>query len=206
MQCASGYDTLSLLLEGAHEVVGIDISDVQIENARWTTEQLGLAATWYRCDVLETPGELDATADLVYTGRGAINWLHDLTGWAAVVARLLKPGGVLSLLEDHPTSWLFTQDTQTLELSHNPYFTHAEWNKGWSEGYIGELAKPAAELTTKHERLWTLADVFQALTGAGLQVTYLGEHPDEYWNGFPNLAAAEKAKIPMTFSMIARKP
>jgi hypothetical protein len=31
LQCASGEDSLSLWLEGAHEVVGVDISDVHIE-------------------------------------------------------------------------------------------------------------------------------------------------------------------------------
>lgn len=206
LQCASGYDTLSLLLEGAHEVVGVDISDVHIENARWTSAQVGLSATWFCCDVLETPHDLDGTADLVYTGRGAINWLHDLNGWADVVARLLRPGGVLSLLEDHPVTWLFSQDTPTLTPSGNTYFAYAEWSKGWPDSYIGALGVPTEQQAAKHERLWTLADVFGALTGAGLSVTYLGEHPEGYWVAFPKLSAEEKAKIPMTFSVIARKP
>ncbi len=206
LQCASGYDTLSLLLEGAHEVVGVDISEVHIENARWTSEQLERPATWFCCDVLDTPRELNGTADLVYTGRGAIYWLHDLARWAGVVARLLKPGGVFSLLEDHPVTWLFSQNSETLTLSGNNYFTHTEWNKGWPDSYIGELDAPTEQQATKHERLWTLSDVFGALVGAGLSVTYLGEHPDEYWDAFPKLSAEEKAKIPMTFSVIARKP
>ena len=206
LQCASGYDTLSLLLEGAREVVGIDISDVHIENARWTSAQLGLPATWLCCDVLDTPSELDGSADLVYTGRGALPWLHDLEGWAGVVARLLKPGGVFSLLEDHPVTWLFSQDTPTLTPSGNNYFTHAEWNRGWPDSYIGALDKPAEQQTAKHERLWKISDVFNALVGVGLSVTYLGEHPDEYWDAFAKLAHEEKAKIPMTFSVVAQKP
>lgn len=204
LQCASGYDTLSLLLEGAREVVGVDISDVHIENARWTSEQLEMPARWFCCDVLDTPAELDGTADLVYTGRGAICWLHDLEGWAAVIARLLKPNGVFSLLEDHPVTWLFSHESEVLTPSGNNYFTHAEWNKGWSESYIGELDKPADAQTVKHERLWKIADVFGALVGAGLNVTYLGEHPDEYWNAFFKLPDGEKVKIPMTFSLVAR--
>lgn len=205
LQCASGYDTLSLLLGGAHEVVGVDISDVHIDNARWTSRQLEMPATWHCCDVLDTPSELDGTTDLVYTGRGALCWLHDLEGWAAVVARLLKSGGVFSLLEDHPASWLFSQVTERLTFSGNNYFTHAEWNKGWPSSYIGELDVPTEAQTAKHERLWKIADVFGALVGAGLSVTYLGEHPDAYWDAFPKLSAEDKAKIPMTFSVIARK-
>ena len=36
----------------------------------------------------------DATADLVYTGKGALIWMPDLARWADEVARLLRPGGV----------------------------------------------------------------------------------------------------------------
>ena len=48
---------------------------------------------WVEADVLETPHDLDGTADLVYTGRGAILWLQDLDAWAAVLRRLLAPDG-----------------------------------------------------------------------------------------------------------------
>lgn len=206
LQCASGYDTLSLHLEGATEVVGIDISDAHIRNARWTSDRLGMPARWFRCDVLDAPTSLDGSADLVYTGRGALCWLHDIEAWAGVVARLMRAGGVLSLLDDHPASWLFSQESATLHASGISYFGHAETNRGWSDEYIGDLGKPEAEHAIKHERLWTLADVFQALVGAGLSVEYLGEHPEEYWLSFPKLSEEAKGKLPMTFSMIARKP
>ena len=206
LQCASGYDTLSLLLEGAGEVVGIDISDAHIENARWTSERLGMPAQWFRCDLLDAPASLDGSADLVYTGRGALCWLHDLEAWGRVVARLLRPGGVLSLFDDHPASWLFSQESAAIAASGISYFGYAETNRGWSDEYIGDLGKAEVEHAVKHERLWTLAEVFQALTHAGLEVEHLGEHPDEYWVSFPKLSEEQKAKLPMTFSMIARKP
>lgn len=72
LQCAGGRDTLSLWNQGAHEVVGVDISDRMIEVARRKSEMLNAPATWYRCDLLDTPAELNGTADLVYTGRGSI--------------------------------------------------------------------------------------------------------------------------------------
>src|SRR5947209_8404944 len=78
LQCASGKDTLSLWNEGVPHLVGVDISDVHIENARRMSDALGAPAEWYRCDILDTPHSLDGTADLVYTGRGAVNWLHDI--------------------------------------------------------------------------------------------------------------------------------
>jgi hypothetical protein len=48
-------------------------------------------------------------------------------------------------------------------------------------------------------------DIFNALVGAGLAIDYLGEHPDEYWTVFPHLRPDLRGRVPMTFSMLARK-
>lgn len=72
LQCSHGNDALSLLHQGAKEVVGVDISDRRLAVARRKTQALGAPATWYCCDVLQTPQVLNATADLVYTGKGAL--------------------------------------------------------------------------------------------------------------------------------------
>jgi ubiquinone/menaquinone biosynthesis C-methylase UbiE len=78
LQCAGGRDTLSLWNQGAAEVIGIDISDVMIQCAQIKSQQLNAPARWYCCDLMGAPAELDGTADLVYTGRGALNWLMDI--------------------------------------------------------------------------------------------------------------------------------
>lgn len=206
LQCASGRDTLSLLNAGARHVVGVDISDVHIANARWTSEQLEAQATWYRCDVLDTPHDLDGTADLVYTGCGALVWIHDLDAWAAVVARLLRPGGLFHVLDDHATAYLFDQDSDEFRPSGADYFANVSASRGWTDEYVGDLGRPLAEHAVKHERLWPPSSVFTALTRAGLVVEQFGEHADEYWLAFPRLSEDVRRRIPMTFTMTARKP
>lgn len=206
LQCASGRDTLSLLNEGVERVVGVDISDVHIGNARWLTEQLAAAANWYCCDVLDTPHELDGSADLVYTGRGALCWLHDLNAWANVVYRLLKPGGTFHVLDDHPVTWLFDMDADELVASGINYFTHSERSQGWPASYIGELSVPVAQQAYKYERAWPLSTISQAIKGAGLEIEYLGEHPEPYWDICPNLKPELRATLPLTFSLKARRP
>ncbi len=205
LQCASGRDTLSLWNEGVAQVVGVDISDVQIANACRISAALAAPASWYCCDVLDTPHELDGSADLVYTGRGALCWLHDLDAWAAVVYRLLKPGGVFHILDDHPVSWLFDPNAATLVASGIDYFQHSEVNHGWPTSYIGDLGRPVDELAPKYERLWSIADVFQALCGAGLLIEHFGEHPEPYWDAFPHLPPELARRIPMSFSLRARR-
>jgi SAM-dependent methyltransferase len=206
LQCASGEDTLSLLNAGARQVVGVDISEVHIANSEAATSALGADARWYCCDVLDTPEELNGWADLVYTGRGALVWLHDITTWGQVVARLLKPGGVFHILDDHPAAYLFDPEAADLTPSQADYFHHVETCRGWTPQYIGDLGKPTEDHPEKHERFWTIAEVFTALISAGLVVDLLGEHPDPYWSAFPHLPENTRRKLPMTFSLRAHKP
>lgn len=206
LQCASGRDTLSLWVEGVKQVVGVDISDAHIANAIRLTEALNAPASWFRCDILDTPHELDGTADLVYTGRGAITWLHDLEAWANVVHRLLKPGGVFHILDDHPASWLFDPSAESLVPSNINYFAHSEVSKGWGSNYIGDLGNPLEKMASKYERLWPISTIFHALTNTGLIIEKLGEHPESYWDYFPNIKPGFQGLIPLTFSIKARKP
>lgn len=205
LQCASGRDTLSLWNEGVDEVVGVDISEVHIANARLLTRELDAPASWHACDVLDTPHVLDGSADLVYTGRGAIGWIHDLASWAEVVARLLRDDGLLCLYDDHPCSHLFDADADSLTWSGVSYFDSAAAGVGFSASFIEHLGVPEGEAVVNHDRLWTLAEVFTAVTGAGLDVIHLGEHPEQYWDAFPALDREDVARIPQTFSLVARR-
>jgi SAM-dependent methyltransferase len=154
--------------------------------AQRLSQALGAPATWYRCDLLETPHALDGCADLVYTGRCALCWLHDLNRWSAVIFRLLTTDGVLPVFDDHPVTWLFEGDAATYVASGLNDFTHCESSQGWPSTYIGDWGT-ADQHARKYERLWPVSAVFQALRRAGLRVEYFGEHPDQYWECFPNL-------------------
>src|SRR5215203_1597456 len=84
LQCAGGRDTLSLWTAGAEQVVGVDFSPRMLDLARRLSTAVGAPARWIESDVLDTPTELDGTADLLYTGRGSLLWLQDLDAWATV--------------------------------------------------------------------------------------------------------------------------
>jgi SAM-dependent methyltransferase len=209
LQCAGGTDTLSLWNLGAQEVIGVDISDRMIEVARRKSQALGAPAEWYRCDVLDTPHEFDGTADLVYTGRGAICWIHELDRWAAVIERLLKPGGKFYLFEGHPICSLFdiTASEYRLDPVHGDYFTEQVFSEqGWPETYIGDLGKPADEHAVKHERQWKLSDILNALAGAGLRLERIEEHPDAFWDANVNMPAETRRRLPQTLSIFMSKP
>jgi len=205
LQCAGGRDTLSLWNLGAREVVGIDISPRMLALAARLTEATGAPARWIEADVLDAPHELDGTADLVYTGRGAIIWLHDLDAWAAVIRRLLAPTGRLVVFDGHPAEWLFDADDDgRLKTTDYDYFGGAEASKGWAPEYIDRLSVAEDDQSWKFARAWTLGEIVTALLRAGLRLERLVEYPVDWWAGHRDLRPENRGRIPLSFGIVAR--
>lgn len=206
LQCAGGRDTLSLWNLGAEEVVGVDFSPRMLELARRLTAATGAPARWVLSDVLDTPHELDGTADLVYTGRGSLMWLQDLDAWAAGIARLLSPTGRFVLFEGHPIEWLFDadEDGHWVTTDYN-YFAGPEASKGWAPEYIDRLSIPEAEQGWKFARAWTLGEVITALLGASLRLERVTEHPIDWWGGHSDVRPEERGRVPLSFSVVGRR-
>jgi hypothetical protein len=72
-------------------------------------DELGAACRYVAAAVPAVP-LASASADLVYTGKGALAWMADLAGWAREVARLLRSSGHLFVYEAHPAAILWTWD------------------------------------------------------------------------------------------------
>ena len=197
LQCSHGNDALSLLREGAAEVVGVDISRRLLAVARRKTEALDAPASWHLSDVLQTPEVLNGTADLVYTGKGALCWMMDLDAWAAVAARLLGPGGRLFVYEAHPLDWVWDMDAAdyVLDQEHGDYF---------SQKFRERLFSDTA--ATPRYRQWTLGQIVNSVIGAGLVIQNLAEYPEPFWGQFPHIPEKTLHRLPHTFSLLARKP
>jgi len=104
-----GLDDVALVQTGAGCVVGIDYSQVAVRAAQRRADELGAACRYVAAAVPGVP-LASASADLVYTGKGALIWMPDLTRWARDVARMLRPSGHLFVYEAHPAVTLWTWD------------------------------------------------------------------------------------------------
>jgi len=209
LQCAAGTDTLSLLNLGVKEVVGIDISDEMIAIAHEKSTRLAAPAKWICSDVLKVSSELDESADLVYTGRGALNWLMDIEAWASTATRLLKPGGRLFVFEGHPVTYFFRMTASEIEIDpqFDGYFSPKKLeSKDWPDTYVGKTKNNVEEQAIKYERAWPVSTIINSLLRSGLTLEYFGEYPDAYWLEFPNLPETLRTKFPNTFSLLFRKP
>lgn len=208
LQCSGGLDTLSLWKAGAAEVVGVDISPRMIASARRRAEALGAPAQFHCCDVLDTPHSLDGTADLVHTGRGALPWVMDLSAWAAVVARLLRPGGLLHVFEGHPLDGVWDAEADDLRLNPNGagYFDGALGGGVlWPRPFLERAHGPDAARYALHERQWPLGDVINALLAAGLRLERFEEHPECYWDPFKRVPPETLRRVPHTYTLLMRK-
>ena len=211
LQCHIGTDTLSWARRGAR-VVGLDFSAPAIETAGALATDLAVAdrAEFVVADVYDAVAALDhRTFDVVYTGIGALSWLPDIDEWARVAAALVRPGGVLYVVEIHPFVWPFS-DTDEPELGF-PYFGDVE-----SVDAFGSYTD--RELETKHnhvfERNWGMGPVITAVVNAGLTVELVSEHEIGVQQRWPFMVLDadgfwvmpdDRPSIPQMWSLRARR-
>ena len=209
VQCAGGTDTLSLLLVGASTVTGTDISPNMLAIAEEKATRLNFDADWVLADTARLPESLHNRFELVYTGRGALNWMMDINIWAQNVCACVRPGGHLFIFEGHPLDWVWDETAPTLQIhpEYGGYFdTNVASDTEWPTSYIDADMQPAAGWSKKHQRQWTLGEVVTAVAQQGMIIEVLSEHPEYYWDAHPLLPWDEMKKLPHTYVLIARKP
>lgn len=190
LQCNAGQDSLSLVQHGAR-VTGVDISDEAVRFAQQLSQDSGLSATFERADVFDWLATTEARFDIAFSSYGTICWLSDLADWAKGVARVLRPGGRLVLLDFHPILWVFHEDWS---LKYD-YFMEGKvmsWESGVGD-YVAMSGEALAPMGYKegvqgfhnshpsHEFQWGVAEIIGAVVGAGLRLTVFEEYP--FMNG-----------------------
>lgn len=209
VQCSHGLETLSLLNLGASEVVGIDLSSQMLGLARRKSDALGVRATWIHAEVLHVPDYLTGTADVVFTGGGALPWVSDLGLWAQIVAGLLRPEGVLYVSEGHPLNWVWDVEAGCHRLTSDgrSYFDREPRpNDSFPASAIERFTPDGEQPPLAWEYQWTLGDIVTAVSRVGLIVQSLGEHPEQFWPKLRNVPDDELARLPHTFTLLARLP
>jgi len=213
LQCHFGLDTLSLARRGA-VATGLDFSAPAIEAARELAADTGLAARFVHSNVYDAPAALPETFDVVYTGWGAICWLHDIRRWTAIIAQFLAPGGFFYITEPHPSALPLEQEDGRLY-----------WRYPWRStpddpvGYDAPTTYTGDDTVFKNARAYNwnhpLSDILCGLIEHGLRIDFLHEHETVPWYMFPKMTALGDGmyrlpdgypRVPLSFSLKASKP
>jgi SAM-dependent methyltransferase len=214
LQCNMGSDTLSWARLGAR-VTGADVSDAAIAQAHALAVETGVSARFLRSDLYELPDMLNEQFDIVFASYGALCWLPDLTRWAAIVARYLRPGGIFLLVEMHPCVMLLESvgaDGLSFRVQ-GSYFHTAEPEAEEVRGLPAAVAASAPQ--SVYIWRYSLGDVVTALVQAGLRIERLSEFPLAHYQQFPCLVRGDDGwwrwpnsanTLPMLFAVTATKP
>ncbi|MFI7667407.1 class I SAM-dependent methyltransferase [Nocardia sp. NPDC049526] len=216
LQCHLGTETIEFAKRGA-AAVGLDFSSASIRHAR----ELAADAVEYVCaDVYDAPNAVGHRQfDIVYTGKGALCYLPDLPRWAAVLAELLRPGGLVYIVEFHPLLHSLGPtpsagiDPDSLVL-HDDYLEGRGAQRRDSDHTYTDGPALTSD-TTVYEWRHGLGEVINALIGAGLRITDLSETEMLPWprwsrmirteNGWFRLPPADPI-LPLLYGLAATKP
>lgn len=210
LQCHIGTDTIGWARRGAR-TVGLDFSPTALRAAAELAARCGLDMEWVESDVYDAPTAVGGrTFDVVYTGVGALNWLPDLTRWAAVVRALLRPGGVLYVYELHPTWLMLVEDGKTICMD----AIDAPFRRWVDEDPTSYADDAPMQQTVSYERAHAIGELLTALLDVGLTIELFREFdvtpcptpwleigPDGL-RRFPDGAY----RFPLSYSLRARAP
>jgi SAM-dependent methyltransferase len=218
LQCHLGTETVAFAEAGA-KTVGLDLSGESVAQARVIAQRAGADIDYVRSNVYDAVDALGGRRfDVVYTGKGALCYLPDLPRWCSIIARLLRPGGLLYIVEFHPLLNSLSPKPEPGDgpelLLRNDYLA----GRGAIERDATYTYTDGPALTTatrSYEWMHDLGEVITALVGAGLTIEGLREtellpwprwermvrHEDGWWHLPP-----EEPRIPLLYALRARKP
>jgi SAM-dependent methyltransferase len=212
LQCHFGLDTMSWARLGA-KATGVDFSDKAIQLAKSLSRELNLDAEFICCNIYDLPQVLKEKFDIVFASYGVLCWLPDLSEWANIIARFLKPGGVFYIAESHPVANVFDNERDTKELkARYSYFHSPQPIRCEPEGTYAD--KEAQVVNPTFEWTHPLSDIINSLVSAGLRIEFLHEFPYLCWDFYPFMEKDKdgwwrfkdgKETIPLMFSLKATK-
>lgn len=190
LQCHIGTDTLSLARLGATSVTGLDFSAPALEESRGLAKATegsgGEKLTFVEASVYDSLKVLPAgTFDLVFTGIGALCWIHSIKDWAAVVAGLLRPGGRLFIREGHPILWTISDKERDELVIEYPYFEREEAMVFDQDTTYVDVGEKRLTATKTAEFNHGIGEIVQSLLDVGMTITGLVEHQSVPWDAIP---------------------
>jgi len=215
LQCHLGTETIAFARRGAR-AVGLDFSAASMAAAAGIAAKAGADVDYVRANVYDAVEALDGRRfDVVYTGKGALCYLPDLPRWAEVVTQLLRPGGLLYIVEFHPLLNSLGPkpapgEGPELLLRHDYLGGDGPVHRDATHTYTDGPA--VADATDSYEWTHGMGEVVDALTTAGLTVRRLRESDELPWQRWPQMVRTPSGwwrlpapRVPLLYGLLAAR-
>jgi 2-polyprenyl-3-methyl-5-hydroxy-6-metoxy-1,4-benzoquinol methylase len=216
LQCHLGTETIALARKGA-KTFGLDLSGRSLDEARRLADEAGVGIEYVRANVYDADEALGGRRfDVVYTGKGALCYLPDLTKWAEVVSGLLKPGGFVYIVEFHP----LLNSLRPVGLPGEPddLVLRNDYLEGRGaiahESTVTYTGDEVPGRNTSYEWMHGLGELVTTLSSAGLRIDSLRESDVLQWPRWPSMVQTPEGwwrlpdsapRIPLLFALKATK-
>jgi SAM-dependent methyltransferase len=176
LQCHIGCDSIALARMGAR-VTSVDFSRTALDRLEVLAAECGVEVETLEADATALPDSLAGRFDYVYASIGVLCWIGDLDAWMQGVARSLRPGGTLVLVELHPlTTMVESLDPLVIDF---PYAFDGPHVYAGSGSYANRDAD-VSWTTVQYSH--SIGEVVTAAGRAGLTCSYLEEHVSGSFN------------------------
>lgn len=176
LQCHIGADSISLARMGA-TVTSVDFSRTALDRLEVLAAECGVQIRAVEADATALPDELGTSFDVVYATIGVVCWIADIDAWMRSVARVLRPGGRLVLVELHPLVTM-VESLDPLVVD----FPYADDGPHVYRGAGTYANRDAAIEWTTVQHAHSVGEVVTAAIDAGLVCAYLEEHTSGSFN------------------------
>jgi ubiquinone/menaquinone biosynthesis C-methylase UbiE len=200
--CNNGRELLSVKNLGAASCTGFDLSAPFLEQGRELAAAGRIDCRFVHTDANVIGSAFDRAFDLVFVTIGVLGWMPDLSSFLGVATRLLRPGGVLFIYEQHPVMTMFeVRDPDPYRMV-NSYFRKEPFVETGAIVYDGTAG---LEGSVQYWFPRTMADIITACLGQGLTVEHFREYAHNISSDEWDVYNDRPAQLPQSYTLIARK-
>ncbi|MFE9687366.1 class I SAM-dependent methyltransferase [Streptomyces sp. NPDC006285] len=205
--CHIGTDTVSISRIFS-QVVGFDYSEKAVRIARRISDRAGSRrCTFTVGDVTRIPA-MSSSFDVAFLNWGSLVWIFDLPSVLHELLRVLRPGGHLVIVDQHPASLTFRRgDPPSVMVPTEHYFGDrkiAIERKDYAERMAAVRYRMVIE--ARH----TMSEILRAVL-AGFHLVDFQEYDSLSWQAYSGMVTSghrlwkkESCPVPLSFSIVAQ--